>query len=275
MTMAVLDMLRSAVRGLGALDRDQAGAAAARPAVMTAMNTAGFSVRCCMVGQALSRCWWSPPTSCSLGEDLSCRLRPGPQFIEPWSDMVSHHFPLLVALVNSVARPVVWRRLAVIAAAWLLLVSAGQTADWQTPCSIVCCEESQWCCDWASRHGDRNVKSALSSADACEATWWLLRRWKPHSGAQDSFFGCFWTGTSTQWFLPLQSSAHLLSSAPVTHLDVCLRLTNPVSCDTGVFVRTDTSIRVIFRQFRGQHTDGLIGCHRADASVPGAFTTCL
>ena len=158
---------------------------------MTAIHTAGVSVCCCTLVQAPSRSWRSPPTSCSPGEGLLCRLRPGPQFIEPWSDMVSHQFPSLVALVNAVVRPVVWRRLAVIAAERLLLVSAGQTADWRAPCSAVCREESQWCCNWASMHGDRGVGSGVFSANACEATRCLLSRCKAHSDARDSFFGCF------------------------------------------------------------------------------------
>ena len=64
-------------------------------------------------------------------------LLAGPLNIEPWADMVSQHVALRLVLTNAAARAFVWRRVAVIAAERLLLVSAGQTADWQTPTILV------------------------------------------------------------------------------------------------------------------------------------------
>ena len=106
--------------------------------VLTTIMLLVASVCCWMLGPARSRCRWPLRHLCSPGEDVLRRLLAGPLIIEPSADMVSHYVASRLALTNAAARAFVWRRLAVIATAWLLLVSAGQTADWQTPCSAVC-----------------------------------------------------------------------------------------------------------------------------------------
>ena len=86
------------------------------------------SVCCWTLGPARSRCRRPLRHLCSTGEDVFRRLLAGPLSIEPWADMVSQHIASRLAMTNAAARAFVWRRLAVIGTAWLLLVSAGLTA---------------------------------------------------------------------------------------------------------------------------------------------------
>jgi hypothetical protein len=97
--------------------------------VLTTIMLLVASVCCWMLGPARSRCRWPLRHLCSPGEDVLRRLLAGPLIIEPSADMVSHYIASRLALTNAAARAFVWRRLAVIGTAWLLLVSARDTAD--------------------------------------------------------------------------------------------------------------------------------------------------
>lgn len=185
---------------MGGLDRDQAGDAAAEPAVLTALTLLVASVCCWMLGLASSRCRRPLRHLCPPGEDMLRRLLAGPLIIEPWADMVSQHVASRLALTNAAARAFVWRRLAVIAAERLLLVSVDRLLTGRRRAAL-----------YAERNrngaaiGRPGTAIEVSSQRCPVLTLARLLGVYCADGRriampETASFGCFRTSTSTQWF---------------------------------------------------------------------------